>query len=93
MDRKTNKSLELLLNQVLDYFKDRKDQVLGPSKITEGVGLYKGLNKKSRERWGLVGTQNDRLAQGLINELLNSGKIKRIKKSHLNKKGGYQYKK
>ena len=72
---KTNEPLESVLKQVLDYFKAHQDQVLGPSDITKGVGLYRGLNEKTRKRWGFTGTHNDKLAQGFINELLNRGKI------------------
>ena len=93
MKTKKNESLELVLNQVLEFFRDHQNETLGPSKITKGVGLYRGLNKESMEQWGLIMSQNDRLAQGFINELLNRGKIKRVKKSQLNKKGGYRYKK
>ena len=92
---KTNEPLESVLKQVLDYFKAHQDHVLGPSDITKEVGLYRGLNEKTRKRWGFTGSQNDRLAQGFINELLNREKIIRVKEAQSNGQVewvGYQYK-
>lgn len=57
-----------LLNAVLEIFKDKPDQSFGPAHITKAAGLFKGLNN---------GQQNDRISQGLINELLNQGKLKK----------------
>ena len=93
----TNDFLESILKQVLKFFKDHKDQVLEPSDITEGVYLYRGLNEKTIKRWGFIGSHNDKLAQGFINELLNREEIIRVEAPLRTREEdvqwiGYQYK-
>ena len=73
---KAQKAQADLLDAVLDIFKDKPDQSFGPAYITKEAGLSKGLKD---------GTQNDRISQGLINELLNQGKLKKKKSD----RGGY----
>ena len=51
----------------LKFLKRNPEQSFGPAKITKEAGLFKGLNN---------GQQNDRIAQGFINELLNQDKLK-----------------
>ena len=65
---------EDLLTLVLEIFKTEKDRVVGPAKITEALGLSKRLEVGEDQH-------NDRIAQGLINELRNRGKLKYFKGS------------
>ena len=74
---KAQKAQEDLLDTVFEIFKNNPNQSFGPASITKVAGLFKGLNN---------GTQNDRIAQGFINELLNRDKIKKVSG------GGYQIK-
>ena len=68
--KKAKKAQEELLDVVLAIFENRPRPVqpLGPARITKEAGLFKGLNN---------GQQNDRIAQGLINELLNRELLKK----------------
>ena len=83
-----------LLNAVLDFFKKHKKVFLGPADITRELSLFKGLNQETSKKYGFTGTQNDRIAQGFINQLLRQDKIKRVKNDDPERKKwkGYQYK-
>ena len=81
---------EDLLATVLCIFRKNKHmRPLGPSDITRELNLCRGLNEKTQKQWDFTGQHNDKLAQGLINELLNRGKIKRVKS--YGRWIGYQY--
>ena len=79
-----------LLNAVLCVFRENKNRSFGPSDITREVGLFKGLKQRIQKKWNFTGRQNDRLAQALINELLNRDQIKRVRS--YGRWIGYQYK-
>ncbi|MDE0118480.1 MAG: hypothetical protein OXM55_00540 [Bdellovibrionales bacterium] len=67
---KAQKAQTDLLDAILEIFKNKPDQPFGPAYITKEAGLFKGLKD---------GTQNDRISQGFINELLNQCKLKKKK--------------
>ena len=87
---KVKNSHNILLDAIYKIFYDNPEEVYGPADITKIAELFRGLNQKTQKQWHFTGQQNDRLAQALINELLNRGKIKRVKS--YGQWIGYQYK-
>jgi len=73
---KAQKAQQDLLDAIFKIFKDKPDHLFGPADITKTAGLFKGL--KDNKKHNLKGKQNDRIAQGLINELLNQDKLEKI---------------
>ena len=62
---KIQKAQKVLLDAVLEHYKQNPDQCFTASKVSKALGLYEGLKDKSKY-W---------IAQGLIFELENQGHL------------------
>ena len=65
---KARKAQGELLSVALEFFENNPEKS-GPSDVTRAMDLFKGLDPQKADKYGLKSPQNDRIAQGLINEL------------------------
>ena len=84
LKKKAQEAQENLLNIIEEVFRDTEGWIKkAPSYITNEAGLFKKLYTKGNHE--MKEGQNHRLAQALINELLNRRRLKHKKDK------GYQY--
>ena len=84
LKRKAQKAQEDLLDIVVEVFRNTEGWIeKAPSYITDEADLFKKLEAKGNHE--MKKGQNHRLAQALINELLNRGKLEHKKDK------GYRY--
>lgn len=88
---KAKKAQEDLLFAVLEIFKKNPKKLFGPSDITREANLFKRLEDPVKHGFSIVSKNNDRLSQGIINELLNRDKLERVK-GKVKDRGKYRYK-
>ena len=80
-ENRVKKAQEILLNVAFSIFKNNPKECFGPADITRELGLFRGLTENTAYKLGFSGTHNDRLAQALINELLNRDKIEKTERA------------